>query len=898
MRVKVTSPPPRVQVLCQGVDQGYWGQTAVAHTLEKAQSPDFIAKVRLWEGKDDKRNFAAHVTMLLKQIFNLEAGYDVTDMLMPRAPLEILRGAEECGADAIEAKVLKAQQAVQNAGRRVAKKAHANLDAALAEKRSITVAGKEAKQDVQSLKSSRRPGHWGESRQATDDLRHDGLGASTCAHLHVRDLRGPTGGKTELGQLGRLALVHAVRMFPSLLVCLDGGTWASASGVSVSNKEKNDFLTNLTRQEQRRPYRWVWLEEGDHVMGWCNRVRKGDEAFLAVTLMGLEREHNAAMANLTQEKERKYCGGGSGGGEDECDEDDKDDDDMPTAGGIFMPAPEQEEATAAELATAAAATNAASGANLGKPFEDDDLNPPKMNPPFNHETYLSGVYSDAVREESLRGGKLGPRRPRYGIELPLRMRTLVRLPAIPEKAGSRALPDAAWGDLDVVSKCALCILHAAMRTVESIFKRLIAPLEEEFCKGGRVKTAVELHLNKQLGALGCRKLACNPETKKSYKASFDGKPAMSWVDDVHRGLVEHAPNLHAEWGLVNCRSRFVRGLACTYQKLGNNYAGHYAGLKEAVPMLRDYVIAMKSAMKMKPTARDYELVDEHMPRYVVGKLLLWEGSNTWYDNHCLFAIPHMMRKWGSLRLVSQEGMEGWQKKLNDILRLNNGWANAGAIPKAVHTMGQAAVDAYMSARADDKPSSARWVYEQALLQQHAQWVPVLKERDALKGDEDREMDWARFVELWQRYLAFATLYVWSLARVRVREARWRAMEEGAPMLRDARGRETHVPHTYYTELLASHRHYWRRISTPELSAPDLSAREQACQRRKMRRERYAKSHGPKGEALAAMHPYLTNADFMEQSEEEDMEPAWTEWDDDDRAEWEDNDWRSDDMDDL
>jgi len=79
-------------------------------------------------------------------------------------------------------------------------------------------------------------------------------------------------------------------------------------------------------------------------------------------------------------------------------------------------------------------------------------------------------------------------------------------------------------------------------TVESMQTHLFAPLAEEFCKGGKVKTAVELHFNKQLAAIGARKIACDPKTKSLYKTSYDGKPAQSWIDDVHRGLVEHAPN--------------------------------------------------------------------------------------------------------------------------------------------------------------------------------------------------------------------------------------------------------------------------------------------------------------------------------------------------------------------
>ena len=81
--------------------------------------------------------------------------------------------------------------------------------------------------------------------------------------------------------------------------------------------------------------------------------------------------------------------------------------------------------------------------------------------------------------------------------------------------------------------------------------------------------------------------------------------------------------------------------------------------------------------------------------------------------------PHPSQTRESMRLVSQEGMEAWQKKLNEVLRMGNGFANAGPIPHDVVQAGQAAIDAYKSKRAEDKPSNAQWVYDQALLQQHA-----------------------------------------------------------------------------------------------------------------------------------------------------------------------------------
>lgn len=59
----------------------------------------------------------------------------------------------------------------------------------------------------------------------------------------------------------------------------------------------------------------------------------------------------------------------------------------------------------------------------------------------------------------------------------------------------------------------------------------------------------------------------------------------------------------------------------------------------------------------------------------------------------------------------------WQKKLNEVLRLGNGFANAGAIPLKVVEAGEAAKRAYMEKRKNDMPSSAQWIYEQALHEQ-------------------------------------------------------------------------------------------------------------------------------------------------------------------------------------
>ena len=117
--------------------------------------------------------------------------------------------------------------------------------------------------------------------------------------------------------------------------------------------------------------------------------------------------------------------------------------------------------------------------------------------------------------------------------------------------------------------------------------------------------------------------------------------------------------------------------------------------------------------------------------------------------------------------MSQEGMEAWQKKLNELLRTGNGFANAGAIPKSEKRKGKAAVAAYMARRDADRPNSAQWVYEQAMVQQHAYSTDVYAQRDALR-QSGKVVGWKDFDTWWKRYMVCAALR----CRLRARVRRW------------------------------------------------------------------------------------------------------------------------------
>ena len=79
---------------------------------------------------------------------------------------------------------------------------------------------------------------------------------------------------------------------------------------------------------------------------------------------------------------------------------------------------------------------------------------------FDTETWVPEVKSD-----------LGVAGQRYGIDTPLTEATLLRLPfEVP--IAKRHLTKAAWGELSLLERICLCILHGGMRTCENLTTKL------------------------------------------------------------------------------------------------------------------------------------------------------------------------------------------------------------------------------------------------------------------------------------------------------------------------------------------------------------------------------------------------------------------------------------------
>ena len=299
---------------------------------------------------------------------------------------------------------------------------------------------------------------------------------------------------------------------------------------------------------------------------------------------------------------------------------------------------------------------------------------------------------------------------------------------------------------------------------------------------------------------------------KLYPASFDGNTIATWVSDLCKGLVDEA-DLPTAIQTKSFNSKFLQAVSDTYTALGNRT--DYNQFTKYFDLLKHFTAGMRSAMKYRPETEDYNRVEYHLPLYTMLKAQTWPGSLCWYDSHNFYHIPKMMRRWGSLGLVSQEGMEGWQKVLNQVLRMGNGFANAGAVPIAVKEAGPDEVQEYMDRRAETK-IKAKWVYEQALLKDTAKLNDSLDAYEILK---DTTVTWPYFCDQWKRYSSGTRILLKALSRFRLRKAR-------------AQGTRS----TYYKDLLRMYREYW--ANTPD----DVGLKDKFTRKklRKARQDAWAK----------------------------------------------------------
>ena len=694
--------------------------------------------------------FEAHVTDMLSQLFQIEKDGLTLDLILPLPPKIILMGQDETD---------------------------------------------EIIPCVRKIRSTQFP-----DPEVEDSSQTSSEGAR--AFLSIRH---PPDGEDEV-------LVTGNKCSIAVVVCLDGGTWGATSGKDAKiSSEQNSFLDTLNRKQHQQPGVYMWLECGESIMTKSEDLAPGDAGYLRCCITLNRKSLGASIAKITEPPERRIRINDIND-INECEIANQ------------QPAPDQAQRRrprgAAQGEQAAvereARQQAAAAAMRGR--ERSDVVTEWAHPMLRafgwlHETHHIHSPVDAETGCTVAEGELVEPEglQRYGIELPVTEKTLVRMLRRPEK---RILTDAAWKSLPVVARAALCIMHTGMRMGERLWRQLLAALISLY-EGGKRKV-IDRFLNRVLVKMKIRRIAVNRDTGFCYPHSFDGSALAAWVADLYVGLVEGSPNLYRCWRDKKFNSRFLQGVADCFNHLPNREED-WGVILDVLPILRHFAIGFTAALTYRPTPRDYDLVDVHLRMMPLMKAILWPDENplSWYDNHCLYHMAGMMRQWGSLAMVDQEGMEGCQAVLNSILRLGNGFANAGAIPVLIQEQGEQRVAEYMEERLARKPSPARWVHEQMQLQSHADMVDTFDTKLRLAGRTVYAAE--RMAVLWDRYQTMLRCTIRICALFRLRRARV-------------------VSSPYYAELLKLHHSYWATVV--ELSAPDLAAKERRLQLRDGRRRHY------------------------------------------------------------
>jgi hypothetical protein len=235
-----------LQVLSSGIANKHWGRDAVIGMLEKAQSANKFAKVRVWNGSDGRANFVAHVLPLIDQLLELqEKGMAIDELIMQLPPCMITLGTQENASVPVN---MKHQVFLNN-------------------------------------------------------------GQKSCIGMQWRGEKASWEDCDLLGREAEEAIITAAVMYPKLCICLDGGAWAAAAGERCC-AERPSLFTSWTKEEFAQALEWIWLEEGETVYSYCDRERPSDPAYrtLAVWAQQWRKHGTGKLSSMTRAVERVPLG--------------------------------------------------------------------------------------------------------------------------------------------------------------------------------------------------------------------------------------------------------------------------------------------------------------------------------------------------------------------------------------------------------------------------------------------------------------------------------------------------------------------------------------------------------------------------------------------------------------
>ena len=517
----------------------------------------------------------------------------------------------------------------------------------------------------------------------------------------------------------RQVLGRAIGFIVTFALCLDGAALMAASGTTWGTHP--DPFTESEKEElgefsQLRPVRkGETLREVAEAFLPGSSDPKSDGHWLLRLLVELNRHtRNAELQSVTREPERQKV--------------------SPMAQGMGSRRKQQGAKKAAKQAKVAAErAEGEGGAAASAPYADPRLRG------VDFDNFIPAIDGDAD-ERGLTGAE------RDGA---------VRVPVSPTHG--REQPRSIWGKCkdqgkEMLMRCCLCIIHCGMRTAESCVTHMLTTITSRYLKGkGSDRGVIHKHLNERVWAdLRVRRLVSLNQKGELNKVSFNGTEVRIMVADLLRG--QH--------------SLLLKAIEMTYAKL--DVAESTSRLAEWRVVMHHWARAMHAGYKLRARKGDRLAFREHSLLYATLKSAIRPGITNWYDWQVFSAMPDMFDKYGSLMLLSQEGMEASQKRLNMVMRLNNNFSNAGRIPYVVKRAGLAQVQAYLKDRKRKKAKPAEWLYWRCICSFFAAFSDAFAWAKACKT-EGREVSEAELTSMWGSFRGLGALRARWVGRWRLHE---------------------------------------------------------------------------------------------------------------------------------
>jgi len=505
---------------------------------------------------------------------------------------------------------------------------------------------------------------------------------------------------------GRKVLVANVRFLPIFMFAFDGATKAGATGVSVMSKHPDPFTDELD-DDMGHLHEICVLKKGQTLTDLAERISPGcsdpshhDHWLISYVRTINDHSYHSELQAVTREPARRE----------------------PPAMGVGKNATAAARRVAGQINDQSARDGRT---DTRMPYKDDELRRLK----YDHKSQKPGIDGGAEGAATRKA----------------RGDCWVRMPVIPAHY-ERELPNATWYKPragrpapppahTLLRRMSLCILHAAMRTIESCLTQMLLLAQDKY-KGNKKAdvNAVNTHLNEYLrDRLGLRKLVSVNDKGELNKVQINGNEVKVIYEDLTTGkghLLKAVKKMYAE---LNLRDEVTK-------------------VNRWEVALTAWALAMQASFKMRPTAADRQIFRENAKVYVMEKSKIRAGITTWYDWQMYSIFTVMFDEFESLRLVCQEGMEGYQKRQNMFLRLCNNFSNAGRIPWAVKVAGEAVRLAYMKARKLGMKSPVEWLWTRNVMGFFAEFSEVIELAQTLKA-AGNTVDWvASFVPSWYTFM--------------------------------------------------------------------------------------------------------------------------------------------------